>query len=83
MKSLIVILLISLGFAARAEESTYQRQMRWQVEEQTRIMQQQLELQQKQMRQQEMEMNRIQGQINRQNGGWDLSPIYNKLYLDR
>ena len=54
-----------------------QRQMRWQVEKQTEIMQQQLDLQKKQMQQMQMQQNIIQGQQNQMRGGINLAPAQN------
>lgn len=62
-----------------AGESISQKQMRWQMEEQTRIMQEQLKLQKEQLKEMQTQQNIIQGQRNKMDGGIDVSPIQNWL----
>jgi hypothetical protein len=81
MKNLILIAvaIVSIQSFGYGEESVYQKQMRWQMEEQTEIMQKQLELQRQQMRDMQMERNNIQGEMNRRNGQMNLAPLQNWL----
>ena len=77
MKTLLIIM--TIGFYLFADESIYEKQMRWQQEEQTRIMQEQLRLQRQQLQEMQMQQNINQGRINRMNGGVDFSPLQNWL----